>query len=276
MKLIDYREKLGIGFSDDDKFNMLKNRIQNFVENMNYRNYGSGSFLRYFSAVCERYDNYSQMNFALSNSFETTSNIPELIYKYIVFYNTYLPDDPYYSDKFKNEVLIFLEGGLTHLRIQYELMEDNDGKYIFPKGVSDFDEALVSQPLDWLKDYSKAEIAWGKALRAYAETADDNASDIADKFRKALETFFQEFFGNTKTLENNKSIYGDYLKQRNVPKEISGNLETVLQAYTNYMNNYAKHRDRTSDTLLEYIMYQTGNIIRLLIVLKQEELSDAD
>ena len=37
------------------------------------------------------------------------------------------------------------------------------------------------------------------------------------------------------------------------------------------MNDYAKHRDATSDTLLEYLMYQTGNIIRLLITLKSEK-----
>ena len=45
----------------------------------------------------------------------------------------------------------------------------------------------------------------------------------------------------------------------------------LLQAYTSFMNNYAKHRDATSNRLLEYLMYQTGNIIRLLITLKQGE-----
>lgn len=47
--------------------------------------------------------------------------------------------------------------------------------------------------------------------------------------------------------------------------------EFLLQAYTSFMNNYAKHRDATSNRLLEYLMYQTGNIIRLLITLKQGE-----
>lgn len=99
----------------------------------------------------------------------------------------------------------------------------------------------------------------------------DNASDIADKFRKTLENFFQEFFGGNKSLENYKNTYGTYLKSQGVPKEVSGNFETLLQAYTSFMNNYAKHRDATSNRLLEYLMYQTGNIIRLLITLKQGE-----
>ena len=34
---------------------------------------------------------------------------------------------------------------------------------------------------------------------------------------------------------------------------------------------YAKHHDKTELNVLEYLMYQTGNIIRLLITLKQAE-----
>lgn len=133
------------------------------------------------------------------------------------------------------------------------------------------DDALVSQPLDWLSSYPKAHEAFIKALKDYAEAVTDTASEVADKFRKALEAFFQEFFGGNKSLENYKNTYGTYLKSQGVPKEVSGNFETVLQAYTSFMNNYAKHRDATSNRLLEYLMYQTGNIIRLLITLKQGE-----
>ena len=122
--------------------------------------------------------------------------------------------------------------------------------------------------LDWLSSYPRAHAAFIKALKDYAGAATDTASEVADKFRKVLETFFQEFFGGNKSLENYKADYGNYLKTHGIPKEISGNLETLLQAYTNYINNYSKHRDATSDTLLEYLMYQTGNIIRLLLTLK--------
>ena len=37
------------------------------------------------------------------------------------------------------------------------------------------------------------------------------------------------------------------------------------------MNGYAKHHDKTELNVLEYLMYQTGNIISLLITLKQAE-----
>lgn len=115
------------------------------------------------------------------------------------------------------------------------------------------------------------EKAWGKALRAYAEVTANSASNVADLFRKALESFFKEFFRNEKSLENNKTEYGRYLKEQGVPSELSNNLESLLQGYTNFMNNYAKHNDKTSVRILEYLLYQTGNTIRLLISLKQAE-----
>lgn len=132
------------------------------------------------------------------------------------------------------------------------------------------DAALVSHPLSWLAAYPNARTAFAKALKEYAEATPEKASDIADKFRKALEVFFQEFFNCDKTLENCKATYGKYLKAHNVPNEISSNFETLLQAYTNFMNGYAKHHDKTRLNVLEYVMYQTGNIIRLLLTLNQE------
>lgn len=159
----------------------------------------------------------------------------------------------------------------SKIRIQYETIEDSDGLFVFPRGVEEFDSALVSEPLQWLSSYPNAEKSWSKALREYADSNTQNASEVADKFRKALEAFFQEFFNSSKSLENYKAEYGNYLKQKGVPKEIAGNLEALLQAYTNFMNNYAKHHDKTGKNILEYLMYQTGNIMRLLITLNQEE-----
>lgn len=61
------------------------------------------------------------------------------------------------------------------------------------------------------------------------------------------------------------------MKGKGVPVELSNNLEALLQAYTNFMNGYAKHHSKTNKNLLEYIMYQTGNVMRLLITLKKED-----
>ena len=162
----------------------------------------------------------------------------------------------------------FLKRSLDELNIQFEVFEDEDGVFIFPKGAKDLDDALVSEPLEWLNDYPVAHKALVKALKAYSSVTEDTASDVADLFRKALESFFQEFFISDKSLENLKSEYGTFLSDKGVPGEIKNNFEKLLELYTKYNNNYAKHHDKTSLNVLEYIMYQTGSLIRLLITLK--------
>lgn len=271
MNYCDYREKLGIGFSDDQKFGALKNKILNFIDFLN-RSSPSTSFdytytdhLLFMTSIGEQIDEGNDDElFEVKLLFEGTQSVVDLISKYVEFSNCYNHN---HRNSPNNDLLFILKKHLRELGIPFEIFEDSDGKYIFPKGVEEFDSALVSSPLQWLTSYPSAEKAWSKALREYAESNAQNASDVADKFRKALETFFQEFFGGSKSLENYKGEYGDYLKQRGIPKEIAGNFETLLQAYTYYINNYAKHKDATSDKVLEYLMYQTGNIMRLLITL---------
>lgn len=275
MKWIDYREKLGIGFNDKQKIDMLRNKL--FLRLPTLKSvYSDQSYTQYLLMVGESvymFDGYS-INGVIS-SFQRATSIGELISKYIAFYNTFEESPEYRNSRGerrnsygKDFALAFMENSLGELNIPYELFEDEDGIYVFPKGVPELDGPLVSEIYDWLKKYPAAEKSWDKALRAYAKVTANSASDVADLFRKALETFFKEFFRNEKSIENNKVEYGRYLKEQGIPSELSNNLESILQGYTNFMNNYAKHNDKTSVNVLEYLMYQTGNTIRLLISLK--------
>ena len=276
MDWIDYREKLGIGFSDRNKveyfmtklFNLLncgsdEMRLQ--IDEEEYFNFCNvtGTPMRQGLLYGEGYKIIMEVLLRNSNTLE------HFLAYYIAFVNCQ-KDNEYKSwtkENYKNALCnVFRQS-----HIPYELLEDADGYFVFPKGAEEMDAALVSQPLHWLSAYPKSYTAYVKALKEYSEAAPDNASDIADKFRKTLETFLREFFGNSAPLEKNKVEYGRYLKSQGIPSEITGNMETLLQAYANFMNGYAKHQDATSLNVLEYLMYQTGNIIRLLITLKKAE-----
>ena len=274
MKWIDYREKLGIGFSDNDKATILANKVSVLIHNSALNsNYTTDDYYRFCLMTGMLYSIPYPETEGLYRLFSRGKlTISQIVSYYIAFVNTQANA----TKSHKKTLVSALGGFLEDLNIQYELFHDKDGYFLFPKGATELDEALVSQPLEWLKEYPSVQASWIKALKNYSNATDENASEVADKFRKALETFFQEFFGGRKSLENYKADYGKYLKEQGVPKEISGNFETLLQSYTQFMNNYAKHRDATSDKALEYIMYQTGNIIRLLITLRQEEQRDAD
>lgn len=281
MKWIDYREKLGIGFDDNAKFVMLKNKILNYLniifsKSKNETIYTPEEYFDYMNTVCEKSDNNNPY-YGLTNSFILTKNIKELVSKYIAFYNSY--SDTFQYNTYRKEqktlkrssILKIITTSLNELNIQYEIIKDKDGIFIFPKGAEELDNALVSEPLQWLSVYPLSRKAFVDALKEYSDFNGDNASKIADNFRKALETFFQEFFDKNKALEHYKSEYGNLLKENNVPTELSGNFQTLLTAYTNFNNNYAKHHDKTTQKVLEYILYETGNIIRLMITLKRSQ-----
>lgn len=278
MNYLDYREKLGIGFDNRALRQYFLTRMQNFFKGIRFDSMNISYELAYdyFNIVGEDIDSIVTDDelLCITEDIGDCSDLKEFIARYITFLNLLHEEND--GVLTRQNLLDVLKYNLEEARIPYEIVTDEDGLFLFPKGAPEMDAALVSQPLSWLADYPKAHTAYVKALKEYSEATPDNASDIADKFRKTLETFFQEFFGCDKTLENCKALYGAYLKSRNVPKEIAGNLETLLQTYTTFINAYAKHHDKTGVNILEYLMYQTGNIIRLLITLKQEEKESAD
>ncbi len=273
MDFIDYRELLGIGLEDKELENMFFNRLFNVLDGMPDM-HSQISIDEYFD-FC-RATGYSMQHGIASGEpwgiinrilHNNSRSLKEFLSYYMFFVNCQKDNEnkSWKKVEFKNLIC----NCLMDSHIPYEVLEENENYFIIPRGVKEFDDALVSEPLDWLSGYPQARKEWIDALKGYSNLDASNASDVADKFRKALERFFQEFFNTTKTLENLKSEYGTYMKSKGVPAEISNNLETLQQSYTNFMNGYAKHHDKTSKNVLEYIMYQTGNIIRLLITLEK-------
>lgn len=273
MDFIDYREKLGIGFDNKDLENIFFNRFFNILDGLTPLN-NQISPNEYFS-FCNAIGYYMDHDATYNECWElemkilhnVDTSIKEFLPYYMFFINTQKDNryKKYTKENFKNIICNCLKDS----HIPFDVYKENGNYFIFPKGVEELDNALVSEPLTWLKDYPQAQKSWINALKSYNNATDATASETADNFRKALERFFQEFFSSEKSLENLKSEYGNFLTSKGIPAEIKNNFEKLLELYTQYINNYAKHHDKTSKNVLEYIMYQTGNLIRLLITLRQ-------
>ncbi len=279
MEWLDYRKKLGIGFSDSDKFRLFLRKIYNYLEGIardNSVSIHANEYLKYCNmcGIEVKYDicfepdkGFDRFRDCISIIRDKDYCIESFLAYYVAFINSL--DIKYHCNDEKEKLTRLLTKKLQESHIPYEIINDNEGFFVFPQGAKELDDGLVSEPLSWLEEYPLSHRAFVKALKEYADLNEDNVSDVADKFRKALETFLQEFFGKDKNLENLHSVYGDYLKEKGIPKEIRQNFCTVLQMYINYMNSYAKHHDKASINALEYIMYETGNIIRLLVMLRR-------
>lgn len=277
MDFIDYREKLGIGFCDKDKFKYFKTKIFN-VLNIVSKDYSSHCMdteeyytfcnitgTPYNTNYDSDYQNRDRFEHCLS-IIERTNSLNEFLSYYVALVNSVKTEK--YSEyawkraNFSN----LLCNMLDESHIPFDLLEDEGEYFIFPKGAKELDDALVSEPLEWLKEYPQAHKTYCIALKQYSEGI--YIRDVADNLRKTLEAFLQEFLGNTKNLETNKNEICKYLGEQSVDAGISGLFQPLINSYKNINDRIAKHNDAVDEKLLEFLLYQTGVLIRMVITIK--------
>lgn len=284
MNWLDYREALGIGFSDQDKVVFFLRKIFNFLTTASQDTQYSITEREYFTFCNMTGSQFHPISSFTNNAYQNilevlqvnTQSLGSFLSYYVAFINCREVND--WKPSNRDMFIKILCTALQESQIPYDMLQDKDGVFVFPKGAKELDNALVSEPLEWLKAYPKSHQAFIKALKQYAEATPENASDVADKFRKALETFVQEFFGGARSLEKyiTDHTYEQYLNQRGVPADMRDEFKNTVNAYAKFINNNAKHHDKTQLNVLEYLLYQTGNIVRFLITLRQEENANAD
>lgn len=140
----------------------------------------------------------------------------------------------------------------------------------YPSGARLLDEKLVNDNLNWLNDYDNAYQEYEKALRLYMLGEDIRL--IVDSLRLCLETFLKEFFNKNKHLDNIKTDYRQFLKQRGIAIEIRNMFESAISFYIEYNNDKAKHNNKVYEQEVEFLIYQTGVFLRMFITLKDAEI----
>jgi len=143
-------------------------------------------------------------------------------------------------------------------------IKQTTSEYIFyPQGARLLDEKLVDDNLDWLSSYPKSDGAFKKALSKIGKSEEER--DIVDNLRLSLELLFKDILKNKKTLENQKEEIGKYFQQKHTSKEISNLFWAVLDYYSKYQNNKAKHDNNVPSNEVEFMLYLTGTLMRFLL-----------
>ena len=270
----DYRKILGLNFSDEEKVKRFLGKAYiGFAESIAHDTFLSAEEFNNFcfnagiKVIPEYYSPYAERSKVVFDFLkQETDDLNRFLYFFTLLLNASKANSPERAH-WQNTFTYWA----SESELAFEFLEDGEKVFILSRGAKELDDAPVSQPLEWLMAYPLSHKAFIKALKDYSSVTESKASDVADGFRKALETFFQEFFNSGKSLENLKSEYGSFLKSHEVPTELANDFKTLLGAFTSYNNSYAKHHDKSSINALEYLLYQTGNIIRLLITLKNGE-----
>jgi hypothetical protein len=269
MRLVDYREKLGIGFNDSQKLDCLKSNLRTFL-----RQKPEEYSVCFSKIILDQYCLNAGVSFQYNCERDELINSicfhPQVFSEIVFRWTAYCNAVKIGSQKLSKQFEKFFCSQLEDLRIPYDVFTDGDGSYIFPKGATELDTILVSEVLEWMKDYQKTSTAFEKALRLYAN--EDDPRLVADQLRLSLETFFREFFAVSTNLD--KCItesFGPYLKERGIPYEIQNEVQKMAHLYRLYNDKTIKHIDGADKRLLEFLLYQTGGFIRLLITLRRDQ-----
>lgn len=276
MKWVDYREKLGIGFSDSEKSQLLRMKIINIFNEIQYTfPYHKDSYLGFCNMTGHEYYSDSQPFSHVIDYLYRQFDLKEFLSIYIAFVNTYVEANGSDYDN-RNIFINILTEMMEEAKINFDIQKDEvkNEYFIFPKGAAELDDALVSEPLEWLTAYPIAHKTFVIALKQYSDGV--YIRDTADNFRKSLEEFLKEFFNNNKNLSNNIKEVGKFLKENGADNDIVSILVGLSNSYDKLNNKIAKHNDKVDARFLEFLMYQTGLFIRMLIVVKQSELKKAE
>ncbi len=100
---------------------------------------------------------------------------------------------------------------------------------------------MIAETRIWLEEYPEP-------FRLYTEAFGKKKlgvfqRNVLDDMRLALEKLLQEILGNQKSLENQVSQIGRFIKERGGSREFSNLFQKMLDYYAKYQNDYVKHDD---------------------------------
>ncbi|MFV0481271.1 MAG: hypothetical protein ACK5LP_04735 [Campylobacteraceae bacterium] len=101
---------------------------------------------------------------------------------------------------------------------------------------------LINETKHWLSDFPKSLKLYNESLeKLQAKVYERNT---LDDIRLSLELLLKEIFNNDKSLENQKSDIGKFVKEENGSQEFSNMLIKLVDYFSKYQNEYIKHNDK--------------------------------
>jgi hypothetical protein len=127
----------------------------------------------------------------------------------------------------------------------------------------ELDIKLIGNNIINLEDFPEISAIYIRALEKLTLNIDERS--IIDDLRLSLELLLKKILGNSKSIENQNSILGNYLKKKNTSKELNNMLLILINYYSNYQNSYIKHNDSVKKEEVDFIVNLTSSFINFFI-----------
>jgi len=290
-KIKNFYKRWNIDYDEDKKFTDFKNRTLSTIDDTLGELFLSDKNLeRNFLKLIAKHFPQSKKHIptsitaALNNISKITSSLEikeikfkdSLVYKFLLEERDFIKFIQYLQSIFwlgiDSEIeeelyLNFKEDiELSLLDIQIKRIKGNNIIF-YPNGAKLLDEKIVNDVLDWLTSYPKVQKSFKSALEKYQDKIYQR--NLIDDLRLSLELLLKKILNNRKnSLENQREPLGKYLEKKNIPKQLRNMYWKLIDYYTDYQNNYAKHENKVDSSEIEFIIYLTGTFMRFLMTLE--------
>ena len=122
---------------------------------------------------------------------------------------------------------------------------------------------LIHENLKKLSDYPGSAKLYQSALDKLNEGI--NERNVLDDLRLSYELLVKSVLSNNKSLENQNSELGKYLKEQDVSAECRNMFQTLNNYFQNYQNSYVKHNDKVQTKEVNLIVNLTSSLINFVI-----------
>lgn len=169
----------------------------------------------------------------------------------------------------KEELYLGFKEDIKLSILDIRIGKTSSGIIFYPKGAKLLDEKLVNENLDWLTSYPTAYENFKSALEKHQNKIYQR--NLIDDLRLSLELILKRILNNKGRLEKQEKLLGEYLEREKVPKELRNMYWQLIDYYSKYQNNYAKHDDKVNSSEVEFMVYLTGTFIRFLMTLEDRK-----
>ncbi|MFW5983555.1 MAG: hypothetical protein ACOCQ4_03575 [bacterium] len=124
-------------------------------------------------------------------------------------------------------------------------------------------EILIDETKHWLHGYDEPLKVYDSALEKFKNNIFER--NLLDDLRLSLELLVKKILNNDKSLENQLTDLGTFIKNNNGSKELGNMFQKLVEYFTKYQNTYVKHDDKVIEEEIEFIFEITSSFMKHFI-----------
>ncbi len=127
-------------------------------------------------------------------------------------------------------------------------------------------ESLIDETRHWLDEYPDVLKIYNEALDKWSNNI--HQRNLLDDIRLTVELLLKSILNNEKSMENQQTILGAFIREKNTSKELINMFLKLVDYFGKYNNTYIKHNDNVNENEIEIIIEIASSFMKFLIKIK--------